>query len=462
MSIEKSAPPPLVARIGVDQAVAYGVLSKIALGFFSLVSILLIAWRLPAEVQGYYYTYLNLIALQIFAEFGLAVVIVQICSHLWASLRLDESGVIQGEPEARSRLVGLGRLSLRWYGVAGLAAAILIGASGIVFFSNSPTSPQVRWQAPWISLCALSGVKMWLIPVAALLEGTNQVASVYRYRCLNAVVGGAVTAISLVLGMGLWSPSLGVASEILVGGLYLLLAHGRFLRSFLPPGTGSFDWKREVLPLQLRIGGSWIAGYFVTYLFTPVLFHFQGPRAAGQWGMTWSMFAMVTSISMLWVSTKAPQFGVWIARREFEMLDRSFFRAASRMVMVASLGAVSVWLGVWLLHRTGHRLADRLLAPFPAGLLAATVIVQSVSVATSVYLRAHMKEPLTFPSVVQAFLIAVLAVVCARTTGSVGAAASYLGVVGLLGVPWSIMIWWRCRSAWHAPATGLSASTEDR
>src|SRR5581483_8530929 len=97
----------ILARAGIDRPVFYGGLAKVALATSNLVVILLVAMRLPGEVQGYYYTYLNLTALQVFAELGLGIVIVQMCSHLWSSLRLDEAGEVQGDAGPLARLVSL-------------------------------------------------------------------------------------------------------------------------------------------------------------------------------------------------------------------------------------------------------------------------------------------------------------------------------------------------------------------
>ncbi len=441
----------LLRRAGIDRPVAYGGLSKLALAASQFAILVLIAVRLAPDVQGYYYTYLNLTALQVFAELGLSIVIVQLSSHLWASLKLDTEGRVEGDPAALARLVHLGRLTIRWYGIAGLAAAVLIGAAGSLFFAQSPTPTAIAWQGSWLLLCALTGMKMWLIPVWALLEGCNQVVSLYRFRFFNAVVGGAATAGALASGLGLWSPSVGMAAELLFGAAYLARCHGPFLRSFataLP--DPEFRWTREILPLQLRIAGSWVAGYFVSSLFTPVLFHFQGAREAGQWGMTWSMFGMVTSISMLWVSTKAPQFGVWIATGDYDSLDREFFRSMRLSMTVTLIGALSIWAGIWFAHARGFSFAGRILPPMQAGFLAVAVVVMSAPVAQSIYLRAHKREPLTLPSVVQAALIAALAVIFGRSHGSLGTSAAYLAVTVVVAAPWSMILWSRCRKEWHA------------
>ncbi len=442
----------LLLRAGVDAPVLYGILSKVTLAAFSLLTILIITWRVRPEVQGYYYTFLNLTALQVFAELGLGTVIVQVTSHLWAFLRLDEQGRVTGEADALSRLSTLARKVLRWYGVAGSGTMVVLGVAGFLFFSHS-RADGTPWRAPWAVLCALVGARMWLAPVWSLLEGSNQVASLYRYRFLAALIGGVSTAGALVMGLDLWTPAIGVGSELAFSVLYAIACHRQFVGSLLEARPGpALHWRREILPLQLRIAGSWISGYFITMFFTPVLFHFQGPREAGQWGMTWSMFAMVTSISGLWIYSRGPQFGIWIARREFETLDREFLRWTKISTVLAVVGALMVWIGLWQIPRILPGVGDRVLGILPAGLLAVATILMSVPAAWSVYLRAHMKEPLTALSLVHAGLTAALTVLLGARYGAAGAAAGYLGVIAMVVVPCSGLIWAKCRSAWHAPA----------
>lgn len=441
---------PLLAWFGVDRAVVYGVMAKVFAGVFGLVTILLIAWRLPRETQGYYYTFLSLVALQVFAEMGLGIVVIQFASHYWASLRLDGAGRIEGEEQARAGLVSLGRLSLRWYGVSGVAASVLIGAAGCAFFSRA--SDGVEWRASWMTLCALTGLRMWLIPAWSLLEGCNQVASVYRFRFLSTVLAGVLVAATLLAGGGLWAPATGVGAEVLVGLILLVCRHRPFIRSFFgPAGAAAVDWRKEIFPLQLRVALTWMAGFFVTSFFTPVLFHFHGAAPAGQWGMTWSMFSMVTGISLTWVSSRAPQFGMWVARREFGLLDRHFWRLTKISFSLAVLGTLTVWIALLLLHRSGHPLAARILPPLPAALLGISVVLMNVPFAQSIYLRAHKQEPFLVPSVVQGVLVGLAVVLLGRPFGALGIAAGYFAIVIVVAIPWSVLLWVRCRAAWHAP-----------
>lgn len=440
----------ILARAGVDRAVFYGVLNKVFYGLFSLAAILLIAWKLPKETQGYYYTYSNLVALQVFAELGLGIVITQFASHYWASLRLDDRGRIDGEAEALSRLVSLGRLSFRWYGVAGVLAALLIGSSGWIFFSQA-SSDGLEWRASWLTLCILAGLKMWLIPVWSLLEGCNQVASLNLARLLNTLGSGVLGALALYLQGGLWAPAVAVAAELAVSVALLCARHRPFVSSFFVPREGpKVDWRKEIAPLQSRIATTWMAGYFVTSFITPALFYFHGPTVAGQWGMTWSMFSMVTSISLIWVSTRAPQFGMWVARREFSVLDQQFWRVTRISFALALIGTVLVWTPLLLLHRSGHSLGERVLPPLPAALLGVSVILLNVPSAQSIYMRAHKREPYLVASLVQSFLMGLMTVILGKRFGALGVSAGYLGVLVLVVLPWTTAIWIRRRAEWHS------------
>jgi len=442
---------PWLARAGVSRAVFYGVLWKVTYGLFSLGVVLLILWRFPREIQGYYYTFSNLVALQVFAEMGLGIVITQFASHYWAKLGLDDRGRIEGDPDSLSRLISIGRLSLRWYGIAGVLAVGVIGLSGYVFFSSS-SKDGVEWQLPWLTLCVLTGLKMWLIPVGSLLEGCNQVGSLYFWRFLNSLAAGAVTMIAILLNARLWALSVGVGAEVVTGAVYLGTRHLQFISSFLQSKEGpTVAWKSDVFPLQIRIALTWMAGYFVTSFFTPVLFRFQGPAVAGQWGVTWSIFSMVTNISLMWIITKAPQFGMWVAQREFEVLDREFWRQTRISFALAILGVGTLWSGIWLVHQWGLPMASRVLSPLPAGLIGLSVILLNVPSAQAVYLRAHKQEPFLVSAIVQSLLVVAVNLALAKRYGAVGMAAGYLTIAVVLVLPWTTFLWQRCRSEWHAP-----------
>lgn len=436
-----------LAWLGVNRAVFYGTLSKLILALSGLVTLVLVAARFTPDLQGYYFTFGSIAALQVLAELGMGTVVIQFSSHLWSRLSLRPDGAIEGDPEALSRFRSLARLTTAWHGIGGIVVAAGLGAGGYLFFAGTPRG-DVDWRGAWLAMAALTGAKMGVLPFWALIEGSNQVVAAYRYRAWSAGVGALAVWGGIVAGGGLWAMPAGAAAEVAVALFFLAYRHAAFLRSLAARPEGPrIPWRGEILPLQARIAVSWACGFFIFSLFPPVLFRYHGAAAAGQWGMTWSALAAVSSIAGLWITARVPQFGIWIARGEYEALDREHRRVTRLSVALTVLGAAAVAAAVVLLQ--GMSLAARLLAPLPTALLACATAAMQVSNAQSAYLRAHRREPFLSVAVAQASLTTAAVFGLGIPFGALGMSAGYLGVVLLVVLPLGTWIWIRCRAAWR-------------
>jgi len=441
----------LLRWTGADRAVAYGVMTRVWSLASAPVSLLMIASYFTRELQGYYYTFRSLLALQVFIELGLGQVILQFASHEWSKLRLDERGEIVGDPDAVSRLVSLGRFAFKWYAVGGAVMAVGLGLGGFVFFSRSP-QVGVQWPAPWFALCLLTGLDMCAVSLCSLLQGCNQVAQVYGFQLVQGVLRSLTTWLAIVLGAGLRTVPAAVFVGLAWAGGFLYGRYRRFFHTFLTPFRGpSISWRAEMLPFQWRIALSWLSGYFCFSLFTPALFKFRGPIAAGQMGMTWALVGALSAICATWIYAKAPRFGMLVAKKDCAALDRLVLRTGAATFGVACVGAVVIEGAVYLLNVLDFRLAARLLPPLPTGLFLLATVLMQVSASQSAYLRAHKREPFLSVSVISGLLVGLTTVWLGRRFGATGMAAGYLAVVALVVLPMGTIIWRRCRAAWHAP-----------
>jgi O-antigen/teichoic acid export membrane protein len=440
--------------LGVDRAVFLAVTGKAWSTLSGLVTTLLVAAVFPADLQGYYYTFLAVLALQAFAELGLGIVVSSYASHEWARLEFDRDGRVTGDPESLSRLTSLGRFALKWYVTAGGLFAVGLAAGGFVFFGSTGWDRVSVWGAPWAALSVVAGVNLCLIPFWALLEGCNQVASVYAFRLLQSIVVSAVTWIAIAAGAGLWVVPLVAATSVLTTLVTVGSRYGAFFRSIMleRPSGLRLNWKADILPMQWRIALSWLSGYLTFSLFTPVLFHYHGPVVAGRMGMTWALIGALTGVASSWIAPKAPAFGILIAQRRFVELDRMFWRLTAVVVVIAVLGAVCIWTFVYEAGRWQLPLAERLLAPSETAWLLAATIMVCASLPLSAYLRAHKKEPLLLPSIVSGVLTGSLVVVLGKHYSASGVAIGYLVATALV-TPLVWLVWQRRRIEWHAPGT---------
>jgi O-antigen/teichoic acid export membrane protein len=433
----------------VDRAVYFALLTRGWQLLTGPVSLILIATYFSLEVQGFYYTFGSVLALQSFFELGFCIVIINVASHEWAHLRLEPEGTIAGNQAAQSRLIILGRLIFKWYLVLTVIFILAVSVGGYLFFASKPY-PGVDWRFPWIVLVVLTSLLLWMMPFNALLEGCNQVAQVNRLKFCQGLLNTLALWLTIRLGGDLWA-GVAVASVNLGCNLYLLLIeYRRFFKPFFhPPQGGSISWRDEIWPMQWRLALSSLTSYLGWSLFTPVMFYYHGATVSGQMGMTWFLVTGLQLTAQAWVFTKIARYGMLVAGKDYAELDRYWLRTAGISLVAISLGAIIVWSLIYILNILQVSFVHRLLAPLPTGLFFLGAILMHVSQCQSVYLRAHKQEPVMVLSVTCCLLIGLATWLFGSRYGPTGAGAGYLAVM-VLTVIWETFIWFRCRKVWHA------------
>lgn len=437
--------------LGLDRTVFFAIAGKMWGMGAGLLTTILVALYFTLELQGYYYTFFSVLALQVFAELGLGTVIGAHASHEWARLAFDGDGRVVGDAGALARLISLGRFALRWYFAASVLVTVALFLGGFAFFGSTGWSKVSVWGPPWALLCVVTGFNLCCMPAWTLLEGCNQVANVYRYRLIQSVASSLAAWLAIYLEAGLWVCAIIGLATLIATMLTVVRRYHRFIRQIMfgqAQGPG-LNWRTDILPMQWRISLSWISGYFAFSLFTPVLFHYHGAIVAGQMGMTWTFMTALTAVASSWVVPKAPVFGMLVAQRKYDELDRIFWRITKIVVCITGVGALVIWAGIYVLAALRHPFALRLLSPSATAYLLVATILQVATVPMSIYLRAHKREPLLVVSVFNGLMTGAAVVVTGKFYSVESVAIGYL-VVMALTTPFVGLIWHHCRSEWHA------------
>ena len=439
----------LLRRAQVTRATGYGIIGA-GWGLVTgpVTAIFIVSYFTPEE-QGYYYTFSSVLALNFLFELGFSNIVKYFAAHEWAKLSLDPQGRIVGDADALSRLVSLGQASFRWYLLGGVIVAFGIGAAGYIFFSRSP-DVGVTWVVPWLALSILSGINMMLTPVWSVLEGCNQVSQVYSFRMFGSIARTLFIWVAVVCGARLWTASAGVVAILLWSIIFLFWRYRSFFGPFFSKPSGPrVSWWGEIWQVQWRTAMSYINTFFISYIFTPVLFHFHGSVVAGQFGMSWALAVTVGSVASMWSTPRGPQFAMMIARREYKALDQLLYRIIAVALGVLLLGGLAVWLLVYGLNILNHPFAARLLPPLPIALIVLGIAVANSLSPMSVYLRAHKKEPYVLISIAAGVLIGLSSFILGKQFSAIGVAIAYLGS-NLILLPWGLAIFYYCRREWHA------------
>jgi hypothetical protein len=438
--------------LGVDKAIGFTILARGWASLAGLVTVALIARFLSRAEQGYFYTFGSLIALQIVFELGFSFVILQMASHERAHLTISPDGVIFGNPVAHSRLASVLQKTIRWYTVAAVLLAAFLLTAGSHFFSTYQNGGQgISWRIPWYFAALAATLTFQLDPVLSFLEGCGFVANVARLRFAQAATGSTLAWLALGTHHGLFAPALMILGNAAVASIWLFQRR-RLLFQLLrhSPGEHRVRWADEVWPFQWRIAVSWLCGYFIYQLFTPVLFAYRGAVEAGQMGMSLSLANALQSVAISWINTKAAPFGALISRKEYIALDTLFFRAIRQSVGVFAAGALLVWIVAGYLNWTNIRFAQRILSPMSLGLLLLATLINVLVFGEALCLRAHKQEKFLIPSVVGAVLVACSTYFLGKQYGALGMTGGNLVIGLLVGLPSGTYIFAKYRRLWHA------------
>ena len=437
---------------GVDRAIAFTVLARTWSSLAGLVTVALISKFLTPEAQGYYYTFVSLVALQIVFELGFSFVILQLATHECAHLTIDEHGMVQGDSRAHARLASVFQKALRWYSMAAVLLVSVLIPTGLYFFSSHRHSGAgVEYRLPWCLVAAAAALTFQLDPILSFLEGCGYVARVARLRFIQAMIGSMMAWTALLLHHGLFAPAMMILGQAIVGFAWVA-GRRRFLLGLLRWNCGQFRirWLDEVWPFQWRIAVSWISGYFVFQTFTPALFAFRGPVEAGQMGMSLSISGALTAVCISWVNTKAAPFGALIAQKRYAELDHLFFRSLYQSLVICVLGGVCVWVGILYLNMAGIFYAKRMLEPISLGILLLTAVVNHTWFAQAVYIRAHKQEKYLSISLALAILLTLSTFTFGRVYGARGMVTGYLLISLVVGLGFGMRVFFKYRRIWHA------------
>ncbi len=442
----------LLHLAGVDRAVFYTVLARGWSVFTGPVTLLMIASSLSLTQQGFYYTFSSLLALQVFFELGLSQILMQFASHEKTSLQFQPDGTLRGDPAAEARLASLFKLAMRWYSWIAVLVLVCVLPAGIYLFGRAGSSG-VEWRTPWAWIVCIAAINILLTPIVAILTGCGLVTRMAFMSTWQSVATTLALWLALWLGWDLLALPFAASVAAGVGIIWLTAAYRRFvIGAFKTPQSLSLDWRSEVWPLQWRTALSWMSSYFVFQLFNPILFAYDGPAAAGRMGMSLNIAQVIWTTALSWVSTKAAPFGELVARKDFEGLDRLFFRALSQSLIVLTIANAGFLLAVVYLRSIGHPLGVRFLDPLPLAILLLTMIVNHVVVAEAIYLRAHKEEPFLPVSIVSAVLIGTTAYFLGRRFGATGMMIGYLASILTGGLALGTIIFTNKRRLWHAPS----------
>lgn len=355
--------------------------------------LLFIPLYLTQQEQGYWYTFISLAALSVFADLGFSTIILQFAAHEFAFLRFNNKGEIEGNDVHLRKLADFFRFSIKW--LSGIVCIIfpLIVIYGF-YFINTKNNDDIIWKIPWIIYSCSSAIVFIYSSLLYFFEGCNSVAKVEYIRFKILVLTSGITILGLFFEIKLYALAVSLLASFLYG-LYLLYKNFKIpmKQLWIISKIQYYSWKKEFFNLIWRYALSWCSGYFIFQIFVPLAFSYYDSVFAGKVGLSMSIWTAIMSISNIFLVARTPQINILISKRKWEQLDKELKNIFIKMISVYILGMISFFVLNKFLCNVFF-VFQRLLDVYSMLILSVCWLLQLIINFMATYLRAHKKEPL--------------------------------------------------------------------
>jgi hypothetical protein len=376
--------------------------SRILVLFAGLIVSVVAAHSLSSVEQGYFFTFLSIAAAHALFELGVTSLILHHLSHAHAGI-LQAIDLVQ-KRAAQSLAASTRAYSSRYFGRAAFLFIVFVGVGGALFFAWSRSAQGVHWQMPWALMVAGTALSLFNLSYYSYLEAFGRLSVSYRFRMASTAILIFAFCVAAYSSGGLLSYPLALLTSNGYAFIVLRRACAEVSREFglVEKHTPQHvDIGRE----QRKMAVSAVAGYVSANTLTPYAFHFFSAQAAGQVGLTMSIFAAIATVAMARTTAEAPTYGPLIASGELVVLKGRYLGTllfSVGLAFVLGLGAIAARQVVSALDPAYTiRVLD--LTGF---MIVGVLIVANVSLSvTSTVLRAFKTEQLMWPSLSAAALV---------------------------------------------------------
>ena len=385
----------------------------------SLLSIIFLAIVLDEKERGFYFTFLSLVALKIFFELGLGNIITQ---YVAKEIGKSKNGKININP-----IISFVK---KWFGIISVLLFFFLLFFGDFFFIDQ--NELVDWRTPWILTCLGASFFLFISPFLSIVSGLGSLEEVLKIRTISGLFRLITFWLGLLFGFKLYSLGISLIVEVLC----LVYFYNRRLYITIIPHLSfndnkKFNYYKDIFPYQWKIAISWISGYFIFQLFTPLVFRYVGPEASGKMGMTLMFINAIGAFPILWINTKIPEYSRLYGESKILKLFNEFYSNLKSSIVVILL-LIFVFCSVYYIVSVSEffiniiDLNKYLLPLKPITFLLIALFFNHIISSYAIVLRANMKEPYLYTSVLMGFLVLSSSLLTINDYGVNGICFAYL------------------------------------
>lgn len=373
--------------------------------------LLLIPLYLTAETQGYWYTFTSLAALAILADMGFSTVLLLFSAHEFSHLSFNDKKNLIGKEANLIRMATLFVFAIRWSVTMALVTFPLVILIG--FYILDSKQSVTDWKLPWLIYGASSVLVFFNSMITSFIEGCDSVGDAQKIRFQTSLVTVGTTLALLICGTGLYALATSLFAGAITHSFLIFKKYNNMLFQLYKKGsTEHHPWRQEILPLIWRFAISWISGYFIFSIFTPIAFHYYGAIEAGKVGLSMAVCTAIFGISNIWITAITPKLNIYVAQKNYSALNSEFKKILCLATTTYLLG-ISTFILFIIFSKNYFPIAERFLSIKTFAMLALGWLAQLIINTLAIYMRTHKKEPLVLVSVTNGTYVGTITILAA-------------------------------------------------
>lgn len=373
--------------------------------------LILLPIYLTPEAQGYWYTFISMAALAVFADMGFSAVLLLFSAHEFAHLSFSKNKTLIGNEANLIRMATLFTFAARWSAMMALIIFPIVLMIGFYILDSKQSTAD--WKLPWLIYGVSSVLVFFNSMLISFIEGCDSVGDAQKIRFQTSVITFTSTFILLIIGMDLYALAISLLAGAITSSLLILKKYKSMIFQLYKKGlVEHHPWRQEILPLIWRFAISWVSGYFIFSIFTPIAFHYYGAVEAGKVGLSMAVCTAVFGIANIWITTITPKMNIYVAQNNYVALNSEFKKSLFMAALTYSAGILIFTLAITKL-KDYVPFVDRLLSIDSFLIISLGWLAQLVINALAIYMRTQKKEPLVIVSVTNGLYVCIATILAA-------------------------------------------------
>lgn len=372
-------------------------------GFAGILTVGLAVYFLNPAQLGAYYSFLSIAGTSTLVDFGLSTVLLQQSARNFADAGWEKDGTIKGETQDQQlALISQSTIWYRWIAIFFFISSLTFGWG---FFKDVQVMHELEWRLPWLCLCTLVSLSLFLNPYFSFIEGSGRIVEAYQVRLIQGILGSILCWILLVSGGELYALIATPLFICIIGWIWLWKKYPNLI--FLPNrALHLISWRKSIWPFQWRIGVGLVCAYAQVQLISPILLKTQGPVLAGKVGVSLTIINMVAIISQSSLIRKVPELARQAVQGQKKMMDKVFFSSLGLVIALYIFG-IFIFLAL-VIFLPEKWLMSKILPISEIILLAIAVLFNICAGGFTLYIRSFNKEPFVVLTILSSLMIITL------------------------------------------------------